>query len=87
MTSLSINPERLPPVSESAEIGKVKLSTPFVVQIVAWIVAILLTYGAMSSRMAVVESRQDEADRRQGEVNRHMERIEDKLDDILKRLK
>lgn len=64
---------------------KVKLSTPVIVQVVAWLVAALLTYGAMSARIAVVETRQGEADRRQGDTDRRMERIEQKIDILLQR--
>ena len=76
---------------DTADISKVKLSTPFLVQVVAliitWVVGGLLTYSAMSSRIAVVESRQSESDRRQGDTDRRMERMESKLDRILERLK
>lgn len=46
------------------------------VQIVLWIVAALLTYGAVNSRVAVLETRQLDLERR-------LSRIEDKLDTVL----
>lgn len=71
---------------DSPDLAKVKFSAPFIVQIVTWIVATLLTYGAMSARIAVVETRQTESDRRQGDIDRRMERIEDKVDILLRRV-
>lgn len=46
------------------------------IQIVLWIVAALLTYGAVNSRVAVLETRQLDLERR-------LSRIEDKLDTVL----
>lgn len=66
--------------AETEQIARFRLTPTFAFQIVAWIVAALLTYGAMSSRLAVVETRQGESDRR-------MERVEQKLDRIIERLK
>lgn len=65
---------------ETEQIARFRLTPSFAFQIVAWIVAALLTYGAMSSRLAVVETRQGESDRR-------MERIENKLDVLIQRVK
>lgn len=72
--------------NEAPDLAKVKLSTPFVLQLVAWLVAGLMTYGAMSARIAVVEARQGESDRRQSDADHRMERIELKLDRVLERL-
>lgn len=66
---------------------KFKLSPSLVVQAIAWIVAALLTYGAVTNRLTAVETRQGEAERRMGDSDRRMERIENKLDRILERLK
>lgn len=68
-------------------VARFKLTPMIAVQVVAWLVAALLTYGAMSSRVAVIETRQGESDRRQSDTDRRMERIENKLDRILERLK
>jgi hypothetical protein len=46
------------------------------IQIVLWIVAAVLTYGAVNARVAVLETRQLDLERRLG-------RIEDKLDTVL----
>jgi hypothetical protein len=46
------------------------------IQIVLWIVAALMTYGAVNARVAVLETRQLDLERRLG-------RIEDKLDTVL----
>ena len=72
---------------DGADIAKVRLSTPFVVQIVAWIVGGLMVYAALISRIAVIETRQGESDRRISASDGRMERIENKLDRVLVRLK
>lgn len=46
------------------------------IQIILWIVAAVLTYGAVNARVAVLETRQLDLERRLG-------RIEDKLDTVL----
>jgi hypothetical protein len=72
---------------DSTDIARVRLSTPFVVQIIAWIVGALMVYAAMSARIAVIETRQGESDRRISATDGRMERIENKLDRVLERLK
>lgn len=39
--------------------GRLKIDPTVALQIVAWIIAALVTYGAIASRVAVVESRVD----------------------------
>ena len=56
--------------------GKLRIDPTVALQMIAWIIAAVFTYGAISSRVAVVESKQSDTDRR-------MERIEDKVDHIL----
>ena len=56
--------------------GRMKLDPTVALQILAWIIAAVFTYGAISSRVAVVESRQGDSERR-------MERIESKVDRLL----
>jgi hypothetical protein len=46
------------------------------IQIVVWIVAAVLTYGAVNARVAVLETRQLDLDRR-------LQRIETKLDTVV----
>lgn len=53
---------------------------PLVAQFVVWLAMALLTYGAINARISVVETKQGESERR-------MERIENKLDRVLDRLK
>lgn len=61
---------------ETDDSGVVKLKTSVAMQIVAWIVGALITYSAISARVAVVESKQSASDQR-------IERIENKLDRVL----
>lgn len=49
------------------------------IQVIVWLIAALLTYGAINVRVAVVESKQVESDKR-------MERIENKIDRLLERV-
>lgn len=72
---------------ERPETSRFKLTPAIAVQAVAWIVAALLTYGAVTNRLTAVETRQGEAERRMSDTDRRMERIENKLDRILERLK
>lgn len=58
--------------------GDTTLSASLVMSIVVWIIGALLTYGVVSSRIAVIEAKQTESDRR-------LERIELKLDRALER--
>jgi hypothetical protein len=46
-----------------------------------------MVYAAMSARIAVIETRQGESDRRISATDGRMERIENKLDRVLERLK
>ena len=56
--------------------GRLKLDPTVAFQIVAWIVAALLTYGAISARISVVEVRQ-------ADIGQRLDRIERKLDTAL----
>lgn len=58
--------------------GDSTISTSLAMSIVVWIVGAVLTYSVVTSRVAVIESRQTESDRR-------LERIENKLDAVLSR--
>jgi hypothetical protein len=53
--------------------GKFKLSPGIATQIIGWLIAALLTYGAVSERVAVLETRVNG-------LERQLERIEHKLD-------
>lgn len=64
--------------SEHAITGETAISTSLAMSIVVWIVGALLTYTVVHSRVAVIETRQTDADRR-------LERIENKLDAVLNR--
>lgn len=59
--------------------GRLRLSWTAAAQLIGWLVATLLAYGAINSRVAVLESRQHALDSR-------IERIENKIDRILERL-
>lgn len=56
--------------------GRIKVDPTVAIQIIAWIVAALVTYGAINARVAVVESKQTALEQR-------MERIENKIDRLL----
>lgn len=56
--------------------GRFRVSTAVVMQIGAWVVAALLTYGAVTERVAVLEARVNG-------LERQLERIELKLDRAL----
>lgn len=56
--------------------SQIRLDRALAVQIVAWIVAALLTYGAVNARVSVVESKQYENERR-------LQRIEEKVDRLI----
>jgi hypothetical protein len=58
--------------------GRIRIDPMVAFQVIAWIVAALVTYGAINARVSVVESRQGESDRR-------LQRIEDKVDQLLQR--
>lgn len=60
--------------------GRLRVSWSVAIQIVAWLVAVLLAYGAVDARVAVLESKQ-------GLLERQIERIENKLDRVLERLR
>lgn len=72
--------------ADSPEPDRFRIAPALMIQAIAWLVAVLLAYGAISARLAVVETRQVEADRRQSESERRMERIENKLDMLLSRV-
>jgi len=57
--------------------GRIRVDPTLLLQVVAWLIVAVATYGAISSRVAVVETKQSETDRR-------LERIEQKLDDLLR---
>jgi len=60
--------------------GQLRIAWPVVVQVVAWVIAGMVTYAAMSARVAVVESKQlDLSDR--------LNRIESKIDRVWDRVK
>lgn len=67
--------------------GQIKIAWPIVVQVVTWIVAALLTYGAITARIAVVESKQNDNDRRQDRIELKIDRLEGKVDRVLERVK
>jgi hypothetical protein len=56
--------------------GKLRIEPGLLLQIVAYVVGLAVAYGAMSARVAVVESKQIDGDRR-------MERMEQKIDRLL----
>ena len=56
--------------------GRWRVDPTVALQLIAYVVLTVLTYGAISSRVAVVESKQNDAERR-------MQRVEDKLDQLL----
>ena len=60
--------------------GRLKLDPAVAFQIVAWIVAALLTYGAISARIAMVEVRQTD-------IGQRLDRIEQKIDAALTHLR
>lgn len=45
--------------SETNGNGRIKISSTLAIQVVTWLVAALLTYGAVNARVAVLESRVD----------------------------
>lgn len=57
-----------------------KPSQGTILTVVGWIVTALLAYGAVNARVAVLESRVDDASVR-------MQRMEDKIDRIWERVK
>lgn len=59
--------------------GRIRIDPGVAIQVLAWIVAAVVTYGAINARVAVVESKQNDSERR-------MERIENKIDDLLRRV-
>lgn len=56
--------------------GRWKVDPMVALHLIGWLVFSLLTYGAVDSRVAVVESRQSDSERR-------LERIENKVDKLL----
>lgn len=58
---------------------RAKVTWGMAAQIAAWLIGVLLAYGTISARVAVLESRVNGTDAR-------MERIENKLDRVLDRL-
>lgn len=58
--------------------GGFRLDASVIMQIIGWMAAVLLTYGAVNARISVVESKQVESERR-------MQRIESKVDQLLDR--
>ncbi len=59
--------------------GRIKVSPGLLVQIAIWLVSVLLAYGALSERIAVLESYRITDSQR-------MERVEAKLDTLLQRV-
>lgn len=58
--------------------GRIKIDPRLLITLVGWIVTIVLAWGYMGARVAVVETKQGDADRR-------MERIEGKIDRLIER--
>lgn len=56
--------------------GRIKVEPTVAIQVIAWIIAAVFTYGIINARVSVVESKQDASERR-------MERIEQKVDRLL----
>ena len=59
---------------------RVRLTQGFVMQLITWIVAALLTYAAVNARVAVLETKEQSSEQR-------MERIENKVDRVLEVLR
>lgn len=58
--------------------GRIKLSPQLAIAIVGWALTLMAAWGMVSSRIAVVETKQ-------GENERRLQRIEQKIDDLLRR--
>lgn len=65
---------------ETVASSRLRVEWSLVVQIIAWVAGAVLTYGVISGRVAVLESRQ-------GEVERRLDRIELKIDRVLENQK
>lgn len=58
-----------------------------VVQVVAYVIAVMLTYAAMSARVAVVETKQLDLGERLNRMEAQSIRIESKIDRVWDRVK
>lgn len=58
--------------------GRIRVDPRLLISVVGWLVSILLAWGYMGARVAVVESKQGDSDRR-------IERIEQKIDILIDR--
>ena len=56
--------------------GRLRISPELALQIIVYVIGLAVAYGAMSSRVAVVETKQESAGQR-------MERMENKLDQLI----
>jgi len=72
-------PDGFDPISpEPRRNGNFRISPQFALQIIAWIVGLVLVYGAVNTRVTVLESRAGDTERRLGS-------IESKIDVLLQR--
>lgn len=56
--------------------GRLRIDPGVALQIIVYVIVLAVAYGAMSSRVAVVETKQEA-------VGHRMERIENKLDQLI----
>lgn len=63
-------------MSETNGNGKLRIDPGFALQIIVYVVGLAMAYGAISSRVAVVETKQEHQQDR-------MERMESKIDQLL----
>lgn len=64
-----------------------KISRETAFQIVGWIAAALLAYGAVNARVAVLESRVQSTDQRLERMENTIERMDDRVQRIWERVK
>lgn len=67
--------------------GQLRIAWPVVVQVVAYVIAVMLTYAAMSARVAVVETKQLDLGERLNRMEAQSIRIESKIDRVWDRVK
>lgn len=80
MTITRILPDGLDPMSPGPEHQqhRVRISPGFAMQVIAWIVGIVMVYGAVNTRVTVLETKNADTERRLGS-------IESKIDLLLQR--
>jgi hypothetical protein len=61
--------------TESNGNGRIKISQTTAIQIITWLVAGLLTYGAVNARVAVLESRVDSLKYDIGEIKQDVKQL------------